>query len=297
LGSSFSAALPIIYTDTTMILTANHFNLERTLNCGQAFRWKLQEDGWWFGVALDKPLFIRQQGDVLELLSTCEDEAFWSDYFSLDRNYGEVEAMLSADPKTAPAIECSGGMRILRQDPYETLISFIISQNNNVKRICGIVERLCEAYGEKGVFLGREYYAFPTSGALSSATVQDLEMLGAGYRAPYILDCAKKIRDGYDLKGLRDLSFAQAKRELMTFKGVGPKVAECAMLFSLGFDTAFPVDVWVKRISAWLYPGENGRAAAKAAAERFGSWAGAAQQYLFHYARTVGLKPVEESKA
>jgi len=280
-----------------MILIAKHFHLERTLACGQAFRFKPVKDGWWFGVVGDKPLLVRQKSDALELLSPCEDEAFWTRYFSLDRDYGEVEAMLSADPKTAPAIACSAGMRILRQDPYETLISFVLSQNNNVKRIAGIIERLCEACGEKDVFMGIEYFAFPACEALAEATVRELEGLGTGYRAPYVIDCARKIRDGYDLNALKSLPFEQAKRELMTFRGVGPKVAECVMLFSLGFDTAFPVDVWVKRISAWLYPGENGRAAARAAAQRFGSWAGVAQQYLFHYARTVGLKPAEEGKA
>lgn len=280
-----------------MILYANNFNLERTLNCGQAFRFQPHKDDWWFGVVQNTPLLIRQEGDTIELLSPCTDEAFWISYFSLDRDYGEVEAMLSADPKTAPAIACSAGMRILRQSPFETLISFVLSQNNNVKRISGIIERLCAAYGEKGIFIGIEYHAFPTCDALAAAEVYDLERLGTGYRAPYVIDCARKVRDGYDLNALKSLPFEQAKKELMTFKGVGPKVAECVMLFSLGFDTAFPVDVWVKRISAWLYPGESGRAAAKAAAERFGSWAGAAQQYLFHYARTVGLKPVEDIKA
>lgn len=280
-----------------MILTANHFNLERTLTCGQAFRWKPQKDGSWFGVALDRPLLIRQFGDTLDLSAPVGDRDFWRGYFALDRDYGEVEALLASDSQTAPAVACSGGMRILRQDPYEALISFVVSQNNNVKRITGIIERLCAAYGERGEHMGTAYFAFPKSEALAKATVKELELLGTGYRAPYVLHCAQRIRDGYDLDGLRALSFEQAKKELMGFKGVGPKVAECVMLFSLGFDTAFPVDVWVKRISAWLYPGKNGRFAAKAAAERFGCWAGAAQQYLFHYARTVGLKPVEDTKA
>ncbi len=280
-----------------MILTANHFNLERTLNCGQAFRWKPQKDGCWFGVALDRPLLIRQFGDTLDLSASVEDREFWRGYFALDRDYGEVEALLASDPQTAPAIDCSGGMRILRQHPYEALISFVVSQNNNVKRITGIIEGLCAAYGEKGRHMGMDYCAFPKSEALAKATVKELELLGTGYRAPYIIHCAQRIRDGYDLDGLRALSFEQAKKELMGLKGVGPKVAECVMLFSLGFDAAFPVDVWVKRISAWLYPGKDGGVAAKAAAERFGCWAGAAQQYLFHYARTVGLKPVEDKKA
>ena len=276
-----------------MILTSKNFNLERTLSCGQTFRWKQQPDGSWFGIVLDKPLIIKQTGNTLDLSASEEDKSFWYDYFALDRDYGEMEALLASDPQTAPAIECSSGIKILRQNPYETLISFVVSQNNNVKRISGIIEKLCTAYGEKGQHMGIDYYEFPKNETLANATVHDLEILGTGYRAPYIIDCVQKIRNGFDLSALRSLSFEQAKKELMRLKGVGPKVAECIMLFSLGFDTAFPVDVWVKRISAWLYPGEKGYVAAKAAAERFGCWAGAAQQYLFHYARTVGLKPIK----
>jgi len=280
-----------------MILEAEHFSLARTLNCGQAFRWKEQKDGSWFGVVKYRPLFIRQDGCVLELSAPDADSAFWSGYFALDRDYCEMEGLLASDPQTAPALSCSEGIRILRQDPYEALISFVISQNNNVKRISGIIEKLCAAYGEPGEHMGARYFAFPKCEALANATAQHLQELGAGYRAPYIVGCARRIADGYDLNALRAMTFDQAKKELIGFKGVGPKVAECVMLFSLGFDTAFPVDVWVNRISLWLYPGENGRAAAKEAALRFGDWAGAAQQYLFHYARTVGLNPTEDKQA
>ena len=208
----------------------------------------------------------------------------------MDRDYGQMEALLAQDPRTAPALSCSSGIRILRQDPWEALITFIVSANNNVKRIGGIIDRLCERFGRPGSFCDIAYRKFPTPQSLAAATEDQLKDCGAGYRATYILDSAARIAQGYDLAAVSAMGFQEAKKELMTFKGVGPKVAECIMLFSMGFDEAFPVDVWVKRISAYLYPGEEGKKAAKAAAERFGSWAGAAQQYLFHYARTVGLK-------
>jgi len=227
---------------------------------------------------------------MLYLSCTPAELPFWEAYFSLDRDYKEMENLLATDPLTAPALECSSGIRILRQDPWEALVSFIISANNNVKRIVGIVERICHAFGERSECEGREYVKFPTPQSLAAASAEQLKECGAGYRSPYLVDTAKRIAEGYDLEALRTMEFDEAKRELLTFKGVGPKVAECIMLFSLDFDQAFPVDVWVKRIAAYLYPGEEGKKAAHAAAERFGSWAGAAQQYLFHYARTVGLE-------
>ena len=264
-------------------------DLERTFSCGQAFRWH-PVDGGWMGVAGDKPLFATQQGKRILLDAPEQDRAFWRHYFSLDRDYSAVEELLAAEEKTAACLPYSQGIRILRQDPYETLISFILSANNNVRRIQGIVERLCTRFGVQGTYRGREYFSFPRAEVLAAANEEEVTACGAGYRAPYVIQSAARVAGCYDLSALSTLSFDQAKRELMTFPGVCPKVAECVMLFSMGFDSAFPVDVWVRRISNWLYPGEAGPAAARAAAERFGCWAGAAQQYLFHYARQVGLK-------
>lgn len=274
-------------------LKTSCFDLERTLDCGQAFRWRKQKDGSWFGVVMDRPLFIKQEGALLYLSCDPLDAPFWENYFSLDRDYGEMEALLALDPRTAPALSCSSGIRILRQDPWEALISFILSANNNVKRIMGIIERVCSVFGEPDEFQGKAYHKFPKPEVLAASSPEQLKDCGAGYRAPYIVETSKRIAEGYDLPALRTMEFADAKKKLLTFKGVGPKVAECIMLFSMDFDQAFPVDVWVKRISAYLYPGEDGKKAAKAAAERFGVWAGAAQQYLFHYARTMGLKEID----
>jgi N-glycosylase/DNA lyase len=274
--------------NTPIQLPAQGIRLDRTLLCGQAFRWKQEGDGFW-GVAGEKPLHLCQQGGNLQLFCREEEATFWADYLSLDRDYAQLEEMLQKDPQAAPCLPYSRGIRVLRQQPYEALISFVISANNNVARISGIIERLCGAFGRSIEYQGRIFYGFPAPQRLAQASVEQLAELGAGYRAPYIKGCAQKIAEGYDLAALAALPFEEARRELMTFPGVGPKVAECVMLFALDFDKAFPVDVWVDRICKYLYPGETGRQAARAAAERFGPWAGAAQQYMFHYARSVGL--------
>lgn len=267
---------------------AKGISLERTLLCGQAFRWRKHRDGF-LGVVGSNPLFISQSDDTLELSCDETQVDFWYRYFALDRDYSQLEALLLSDCATAPCLDYSRGIRILRQEPFEALVSFILSANNNFSRICGIVENICRAFGESIEFEDGKLYTFPLPQILSEATAQDLVRLGAGYRAPYIVQTAKRIAEGYDLHTLKQLPFEQVKKELLSFSGVGPKVAECIMLFSLGFDEAFPVDVWVNRVVEYLYPGEDGHKAAKYAAERFDTWAGAAQQYLFHYARQVGL--------
>ena len=278
--------------DGGVIIQTKGFDLARTLLCGQAFRWK-EQDGGFFGVCADKPLFIRQDADRLYLSCPPAEELFWTRYFSLDRDYAPLEEMLACAEETAHCLPYSRGIRILRQDPFETLISFILSANNNFARICSLVDRLCVAFGEPIEYGGRTVRAFPTPQTLAQAPQKEFQSLGMGYRAPYVAQSAQRVADGYDLEALKSLPFTQAKKELLTFAGVGPKVAECIQLFSLGFDEAFPVDVWVNRVVEYLYPGEDGKIAAKVAAQRFSSWAGPAQQYLFHYARQVGLgKPI-----
>lgn len=269
-------------------LIAQSFSLERSLSCGQAFRWKSCGEGF-FGIAKDKPLFIVQKGDVLHL--SCEEEElpFWHNYFALDCDYSEMEQILEQDSATAPCLKYSKGIRIFRQDAFEGLICFLVSQNNNVVRISGIVERLCAAFGQRGVLYDHEYFTFPTAQQLACATIEQLTALGTGYRAAYIQSAANKVAQGYDLEALRNTTFAQAYEQLLEFKGVGPKVAQCVMLFALGFERAFPVDVWVARIVKHLYPDGDTKLAARMVVKRFGNWSGAAQQYLFHYARTVGL--------
>ena len=272
-------------------LCAPGFDLEKSVESGQAFRWKKEGDGW-LGLCRNVPVRIRQEGEVLAVTADQPEVAaapFWSAYLGLDLDYGPMEQLLADDPHTAPCLPYSRGIRVFRQDPYETLISFILSANNNVRRISGIIERLCERFGQPVAFDGAQLFAFPEAEALAALSPEEIAACGAGYRAPYVVESARRVAEGYDLSALKTLSFEETRGALMAFPGVGPKVAECVMLFSLGCDRAFPVDVWVKRIVAYLYPGEEGKQAARAAAERFGPWAGAAQQYLFHYARCVGL--------
>lgn len=263
------------------------FDLGRTLGCGQAFRWR-RSGGGWFGVSGNTPIYASQDGKTLLLDCRESDEDYWKRYFALDADYTGLETLLASDPMTAPCLECSAGIRVLRQQPFETLISFIISANNNVGRISGIIERLCVLCGERGEYGGREYFGFPQPESVAALEESALVGICAGYRAPYIIKSAQKVADGYDIEALRKLDFDSARRELLTFSGVGPKVAECVMLFSLGFDAAFPVDVWIKRVVEVLEP-EGGADAAGRCAHRFGSMAGAAQQYLFNYARIKGL--------
>ncbi len=257
------------------------FDLPHTLDCGQAFRWKTDENGVWSGVAFDKFLKLEKSADgtVIFYNTTKDDfENIWYDYFDLDRNYSEIVKILSQDDILKKASEYSYGIRILNQEPFETLCSFIISQNNNIKRIKGIIERLCENFGEPK----DGYYTFPTAQKLASLSLEDLQVLRSGFRAKYLLDAAQKVAGGeIDLYNLKDIPLEQAREELMKIKGVGPKVADCCLLFSHKHTDAFPKDVWIKRAMEVLFNGELPEIARK--------YAGIAQQYIFFYARDTKL--------
>ena len=257
------------------------FDLPHTLDCGQAFRWKCDENGVWSGIAGNRFLRLEKLSDgTVVLYNTAEDEFnnYWKNYFDLDRDYTQIVKKLSQNPTLKAACEYSHGIRILNQEPFETLCSFIISQNNNIGRIKGIVERLCENFGEK-IDGG---YAFPTAEKMASLTVDDLAPLRSGFRAKYLIDAAQKVASGeVDLYHLRYFTLENAQQELMKIKGVGPKVADCALLFSHHQDRAFPKDVWIKRAMDTLFDGELPDCAT--------DYAGIAQQYIFFYARDTKL--------
>ena len=261
-----------------------HFSLAQCLNCGQTFRWK-RADGGFSGVALGRPMFVRQTGDVLTLdgIGEAAGAAFLR-YFDLERDYGAIMAEYADDPFLAEGMAFAQGLRVLRQPPFEALITFIISANNNIARITGIVDRLCRRFG---VRLGDDAYDFPTPGKLASADIEALKACGAGYRARYISDTAKAVCSGFDLGGLAALDFEQARQKLTQLCGVGLKVADCVCLYGLGFLQAFPMDVWMNRVlcGAYGYTGTNDRQMRAFVDEKFGAHAGIAQQYLFHYAR------------
>ncbi len=257
------------------------FDLPHTLDCGQAFRWKMDQNGVWSGVAFNKYLALEKLKDgTVVLYNTTQDEYanIWKNYFDLNRDYSEIVEILSEDETLKKACEYSYGIRILNQEPFETLCSFIISQNNNIKRIKGIIERLCENFGDKK----DGFYTFPTAEKLAGLTLDDLQVLRSGFRAKYLLDAAKKVANNeVNLSKLKDIPLDDARNELMKIKGVGPKVADCCLLFSHHHIEAFPKDVWIKRAMEILFSGELPENAQK--------YAGIAQQYIFFYARDTKI--------
>ncbi len=268
-------------------------SLPRSCACGQSFRWRVDGDGF-TAPAWGRMIHAEQDEAASELrLSPCapEDAALWIKYFDLDRDYASLEAKLQVDPDLSPCVPCATGIRVFTQEPFETLITFIISANNNIKRIAGIVERLCVKAGEKTFFRGCEYSLFPTPQAVATLSVDELTALGAGYRAPFIKKSAGIIADGYDLTALADMPLDQARKELLAFPGVGPKVADCVLLFSLSHTDAFPVDVWIDRAMTAIYFGGDTprRRDLEQAIRALGSESGIVQQYIFHYARMTNL--------
>ncbi len=260
-----------------IITDVRDLDLEQTLDCGQSFRWEKQPDGSFSGVAFGKSVNVSLDGTDLVIKNAEEaDFRLWHDYFDLGLDYGKIREDISKlHPVLAEAALYAPGIRILRQEPYEALCTFIISQNNNIKRIKGIVARLCESFGDE---LEEGVYTFPTAERLAKLTPDDLAPLRAGFRNRYIIDSAKKVASGeVDLELCKTADYEAARAELMKITGVGVKVADCTLLFGMHRVEAFPVDVWMKRAMEKLFPDMT--------ANDFGEYAGIAQQYIFHYSR------------
>ncbi|NLL62633.1 MAG: DNA-3-methyladenine glycosylase 2 [Ruminococcaceae bacterium] len=258
-------------------------NLNLTLDCGQTFRWEKNENGNWCSVVHGKYIELSQnlnEGSITFYNSSKKEiDKYWNHYFDLDRNYNEICSILSADKNINRAITEFPGIHILNQDPWEILCSFIISQNNNIPRIKGIIERLCENFGDFVIEKNdKKYYSFPSAKKLATLSIEDLAPLRSGFRAKYIIDAATKVASGeINLTSLKNLSLEEAETELMKIKGVGKKVAHCVLLYSCEQIDAFPKDVWVKRIMKEIYP--NGLHPCTKGIR------GIAQQYLFHWRR------------
>ncbi len=268
-----------------LALSAPGFSLKDTLECGQSFRWELSDRGIYRGAAGSRALEIRQEGELLFLYGVSEAELpFWRNYFDLDGAYPAWKRLYQADPVLKTASGFAGGITILRQDPWEALCSFILSQNNNIPRIKGIVKRLCEQFGEP---LGEGLYGFPAPEQIAAAGLDGLSSLRAGFRAKYLLDAARKIGSGeIELDTVAALPYQDAKAVLMQIAGVGPKVADCALLYGFHRLEAFPADVWIKRVMERYYP--------KGLPDFALESAGVAQQYLFHSIRCGVLKGPEK---
>ena len=253
------------------------FSLEDTFECGQCFRWN-KEDSKYHGIVKSKDVFVYYKKDKLIIEGDKEGkEDFWVKYFDLKMDYDNIREKLSTiDPFLKEASNFCPKIRILNQEPWEALCSFIISQNNNIPRIKGIIFRFCEAFGEK---ISENSFSFPRPEVIARLKEGNLEYIRSGFRAKYIIDAAKKVTNKeIDLNALKNMPIQKARENLMEIKGVGPKVAECTLLYGLHRLEAFPLDVWMKRVMREHFPGKN--------SEIFGDYAGIAQQYLFHYIRS-----------
>lgn len=277
------------------------FYLDVTLCCGQVFRWEKVDD-WWFGVASDKTFKVRQLGNLVEFENV--DWPFVENYFSLDMDLQKISASINRDLHIRKALKEYFGLRLIRQDPWECLISYICATYKSIPAIRHMLNNMAQKFGEKTSFDGRTFYTFPKPEMLARATEQKLKECGLGYRAKYVLATTKQLCEGgFNLESLRKLPYPEAKAALMELPGIGAKVADCVLLFSLGKTEAFPVDVWVKRVILNHYGDKLAPELLQRLTTRgslsnvdyrrlnefgrsyFGEYAGYAQEYLYHYER------------
>lgn len=263
-------------------LKVEDLNLSYTLECGQIFRVN-KLDGWYFVNTMDKLIKIRQIGNVLEYYGV--DRHFIEDFFFLDASYKKIVEEINKDEHMDRAIKRYYGMRLIRQDPWECLISFIFSTASNIPRIKSCLDKLSLYFGERIITHGFESYTFPRCGEIND--IEKLDKTRPGFRGKFVFEANRTIHNGY-LDGLRRVDYQSAKGCLTKIRGVGEKVANCVLLFSLGFMEAFPVDIWIKKIMQELYYNNekvSNKEIVSFARRYYGPYAGYAQQYLYMYAR------------
>ena len=279
-----------------MKIKSTNFNIRQIAESGQCFRMKEREPGRYGLVAYGKYIELRQMNeDTVELGCNEGDyEGLWRYYFDIDFDYGRIVQVLSEgdDDFLRKAAEYGSGIRILMQEPFEMLISFIISQNKNIPSIKTCIERICERYGEQKVHegSGTVYHAFPEPDMLAAAKKEELREMKLGYRDEYILRAAQAVSSGeIDLSDLKKCSHEEALKILKTIHGVGDKVASCVSLYGLHHIEAFPVDVWIKKVLNEVYHD-------KFSTGRFGGFTGIVQQYMFYYKRELDSKKPKSIK-
>ncbi len=296
------------FCDGNLVLNEyDSFVISQTLECGQCFRFEKISDEDYIVIAKEKILHAyKKDNDIVFENTSKEDfENIWLDYFDFKRDYNQIKELLSSKDETVKnAVKYAPGIRILNQDFFECLISFIISQNNRIPMIKKVVSNISQRYGKLiGDFNNVSYFSFPSADELSKATEEELMECKTGFRAKYIIDAVQKCISGeISFEKFKDMPTDEVRKELMTIKGVGPKVADCVMLFSMGRSDAFPTDVWVKRVMSYFYFDGNDtpiKTIHKSAYDKFGEYAGFAQQYLFNYAREfkIGASDNKKEKA
>ena len=290
--------------DSVVIKGVKNFNIKQILECGQCFRWQRITDSNYIVVSNRRVIEIVQENDEVTIYNTNmkDFKDIWKNYFDLNTEYGPLKEQLSNDELLNKAIEFGYGIRLLNQDPFEMLISFIISARNSIPSIMKTIKKISEKFGDKIEYKGEVYYAFPTPQQLKNATLEDIQETGASFRSKYIIDTIYNVNMAleakekgeltedlklFDLEYIMSLPTDQCHIALQAFKGVGAKVADCIMLFSMGKKSAFPVDVWIKRamIHFYLAPDVSLNKIRVFGREKFGELSGLAQQYLFYYAR------------
>jgi N-glycosylase/DNA lyase len=267
---------------------SDDFEPEHIFECGQCFRWNKELDGSYTGVAKNKILNIEKKGETIFFNNTSKKDflEIWVDYFDLNRDYSKIKNHVR-DEKIDDIIEFGKGIRILNQDEWETLVSFIISANNRILMIKRVIENLSQKYGNYlGTYKGNKYYSFPTPEKLNFTTEKEIRTMKTGFRAKYIKNAAEIVSNDKDwLYSLKGLSYDIALEEIKKIKGVGDKVGNCILLFSMNKYEAFPVDIWMKRIMGEIY-GIKGKPEdiRKKSEKIYGKYSGFVQQYLFYYA-------------
>lgn len=276
-----------------VITDQSDFMLSHIFDCGQCFRFNENADGSYTGTAFGRTIRISQSDDKIILHNTSPEDFnnVWFDYLNLGKDYSAIKKSLTEDGDKVmlAAVEYGSGIRILNQDLWETMISFIISASNNIPRIKKIISLLCENFGDAHEFEGNTYYSFPTPERIAELTLEELSVIRAGFRDKYILNCAKQVVAGeINLDEIKSMPTPQAKKALMNIWGIGNKVSDCILLFGLAREDAFPVDVWIKRVMEYCYfnnEKQDIKVISAFADKKFGKLGGIAQQYLFFYAR------------
>lgn len=286
----------VLYEEDKVILQGvKNFNITHIVDCGQCFRWEKVGELNYIGVAMSKVIEVAQVDDVVTIYNTNEEDFknIWRRYFDLDRDYSEIKDSLAFDEILSKSVEYGYGVRVINQEPFEILLSFITSARNNIPSIKKTIKKISERWGSPIEYKGNIYYTFPKPEDMMGVTEEDIKLTGASFRSKYIADTIGKVNEQPKiLDDIIKLNDDECHLALQNFKGVGAKVADCIMLFSMEKTSAFPVDVWVKRAMIYFYGADEGslNKIRIFGRDKFGKLSGFAQQYLFYYARENKIK-------